>query len=79
MCIDVVEEEPVLQEDTKEGCQNLRQEDIRGLSQRFVDNMDNFVQTRNKTIFKTTAILPILLTIYIRNLNRISLLLMTIC
>ena len=51
---------------------------IRGLSQKFVDNMDNGANTRKKHI-NTTAILPMILTISIQNLNKISFLLMTLC
>ena len=52
---------------------------VRGLSQKFVDNMDNFVQTCGEKNIKTTAILPIILTIYTHNLNEMSLSLMTLC
>ena len=49
---------------------------VRGLSQKFVDNMDNFVQNLLEKHIKTTAILPIILTIYTKNLNEMSVSLM---
>ena len=58
---------------------SLAFQDLRGLSQMFVDNMDNFVQRCGKKYIKTAAILPILLTIYTQNLNEMSLSLMTLC
>ena len=57
----------------------LYEQFIRGLSQKFVDNMGNFVQTCGGKHIKTTAILPIIMTIYTQNLNEMSLSLMTLC
>ena len=57
---------------------NIDTLDLRGLSQKFVDNMDNFGKHAGKA-YQGHSYLPIILIIYTQNLNEMSLSLMSLC